>query len=199
MDRNQPRVGPLVDEKREAGDPLSMKAVLKYFMGAVGLVMIFAALMLIFNVFGLVRDMVASPEEHLARYLDGWETTLASPPERDEEAMPLAENPLPPEPAPALETEEGETSTVPLIVNRRRSEKGEASKPGKPSFLDILNKIFNAAVDGNFSRPLGAFFVLVFTLILVKIPFTLLRLGVYLLRLLVSLEKDEKTPSMPSR
>ncbi len=177
-------------------------SLLRIIGGCMGLFAIFMGLVLAYNVFGMVRDMIIEPET-LSGFLDKWEINMA------ETAAPAADPELE---APAVDTAaalDASADAAPKAEAEPRAAVPQA--PPKPVFhpavqrhsnspgaqdMEDLREILRVIRSGTFARPLGAFFILLLVAILARIPIALMVTGARVLGLVgVVREKKKKEPT----
>ncbi len=189
----EPRVAPEIDSKQSNEAPesqLSVVDMLRIAVGGMGIILVFAGLLLTVSVFGLIKDIVKEPQV-LNTYLDAWEGTLgevepapASPPQPVQAQQPPTESTAQEEGS-ETETADSEetasetpspTDNSPNTAMANTEMIRERERP--KDFLSILDRLVQAFYEGEFARPFGALIILIFTLILSKIPFSLIAAGI---------------------
>jgi len=170
----------------------SVVALIRFIAGVLGAILVVTGIFLAVSVFSLVHDLIAEPES-LNPYLDSWAGTLERP-------APVTET-IPAE-EPSEETAQ-EASLAPDSAVQATADNPDApaSEPGEvpqssqaPAakiprgvgprgnfWLDLLDRIVAAIDDGSIGRPIGAFFILLFALVLVRIPLALIAAGAKML------------------
>jgi len=158
-------------------------AYLRFGTIALGILLMLVGLYLAITVFGVVRGVVETPDTFMA-YLDSWERALGGPDELFAE--------------PAAESKDAEAGPPPdqtAKVPIRRPKPRSSSNSSWDAFLEGMAE---AARAGAIARPLGALFILMFTLVLVRIPLSIILTGNRIVMALVIWKKDEQTrPRVP--
>lgn len=190
------------------------ESLFKYVLCGIGFILVIAGMLLTFSVFSLIYGIVSNPDDMVASYLSGWEETLDSLEAAESaEGLPEVSEPMaeaipeaaPVELEPAVETPIAKPQGDRPVKEFERGRRGPGasrsarSGPARPrTFSELLHRIVDELTKGRMVRLVGALILLLLTILLVRIPFGLLRLGVHAL-VVVSTNKDKKPPPLPKR
>lgn len=150
------------------------------FGGIVALI----GLMLSLSVFGLVKDIMSQPET-IDTYLDQWEGSLF--PEREAARRASAAVDATVKPVAAGVVEDAAQTDGEATPRQRQPR-------GAEKFFSTLADVLHDLGEGNIARPLGAFFILAFAGLLIRIPILLLAEGNRMLLALINRKPKEGKP-----
>ena len=154
--------------------------LLRLAAGITGIVLIVTGAVLALNVFGLVRGIVESPEA-LATYLDSWETVLETPEPAEEAAeAPDAEE--------EVAAEVADPETFEEEPRHRHVEQREGDW-----LLGLGEVLIEAVHSGTLARPCGALLMLLFAILLARIPFSFVTAGSRLVGALPPVKRKKNT------
>jgi len=153
-------------------------SVLRLTAGVVGIALILVGLCLALSVFGLIRGIIEDPGE-LTPHLDAWESALRPAPAPDAPEPPPEQPDAPVEqPAGPLESAPTEEESAPADPDPGLPAPHRTTVSDGEFWLDLLDRLVQAVHEGNIARPVGALFILLFAVLLAKIPLSMILAGV---------------------
>lgn len=173
---------------------------LRYIVVGVALILIVLGISLGMSVFSLIHGIIEGPDT-LTAHLDAWAGPSAraeQTPAQENASGPTEETPPAeeaagaadvPVAAPAEPTVAADAQSTPPQPRGRsdqgagqtRERTGRAAVPKRSADMGFISEVLDLIREGGMARATGAFFILLFTMVLVRIPFLFLRMGISLL------------------